>query len=132
MSGKSFLRGIKKVAQLATNPLTIQLIGGLVPGGGTALTGALAIGQKVMASVTSIEARHMGDGQENTGQEKLALAIADFEDYVEAHNALLEPSGKMLQADTEKIKKAVELQVAAFNAFADLKESLKLVDIPKK
>ena len=122
---KSFLRGFKKVGEFATNPMVGGLVAGFVPGAAPALT----IAQKVMGAITAVEARHADTGREVTGPEKLAMVMGDFEDGLEATNALLEASHKRLAADPDKLKKAIDLQVAAFNAFADLKDSLKLVDL---
>lgn len=83
----------------------------------------------VVNSIVRIEASIPQDG---AGPAKAPLVLQDFETNVLSFmRDILAGQGKQITYDVGKLQTAINSQVAAFNAFADLKKSFVISDLPK-
>lgn len=65
------------------------------------------------------------------GKVKQDAVVTDVESALSVTQSALALAGKGLQYDDAKLRTAIDSQVAAINAFANFKDSWKIVDLPK-
>jgi hypothetical protein len=83
---------------------------------------------RTQVAIQTAEAANPADGQ---GPSKSQAVEADFQAGLALTQEILKAQGKLLTYDSERYQKAVALQVSAYNAFRDVKDSFKIVDLPK-
>lgn len=81
---------------------------------------------RIQTAITTVEANNPGDGQ---GGIKASAVIADFEAGLGLTNTILAAKGETVTYDSVALNNAITSQVAAYNAFAALKASLKVVAV---
>lgn len=120
------LKGIGKVALgIATNPVTPMAVSVVAPGFG-------AIVSRISSAIVNIEAAHVqANKEEGNGAERLSFVKTDFQQSLDIMDAFYEERGQDLVYDDLALENAINMQVAAFNAFKKLKDSIKVVDRPK-
>jgi hypothetical protein len=116
MSFLSVLKGIGDVVR-ATAPLVSPLIGAFNPG-------AASIFTTIVGGITKAEDAFKDPGM---GVQKFALVVEEFETSLQLTNDVLGLKGEMLEYDAAALKEMVDSQVAALNAMAKLKASMKVV-----
>ena len=82
----------------------------------------------VQASIVTAEANNPVDGQ---GQLKLDAVVTDFNAAMADMQSFAAVAGKQFTYDGKALQDAISAQTQAYNAFAALKKSFKLADLPK-
>lgn len=113
----------KTLLQVASNPLVESGISMWNPAVGV-------IWKRVASSIVNIEAAHAAAGKTGTGADKLAFVTTDFEESISVTQEILRSQGKSFTYDTGALKEAIDAQVMAYNAFARVKASFKITDVP--
>jgi hypothetical protein len=86
-----------------------------------------AIFARVPAAIIAVEQNNPTDGQ---GKVKEASVINDFVVGLDATQSILAITNKQLTFDEVALKAAIAAQVEAFNQFAKVRASFKVVDLP--
>lgn len=81
----------------------------------------------IQGAVVTAEAQSPVGG----GQIKSQAVIADFQAGLQVTQSVLALEHKTLTYDADKLQAVINAQVAALNAFAELKASFKIEDAPK-
>lgn len=83
---------------------------------------------RLQSAIVTVEA-HSPVG--TAGTLKADIVAQDFDAGLSATQGILALTGKKIVYDAALFAKARDLQVAAYNAMAELKDTFKVVDIPK-
>lgn len=83
---------------------------------------------RISDGVVKAEAQLPQDGQ---GATKLQMVGQDFEAGLTVAQSILATQGKALAYDPKLLEAAISAQVASFNAYKALVDSIKLTDVPK-
>lgn len=124
----NFLSILKKVAGIAVNvEHVIAPIGEMIPGPiGAGFMILDGIFQRVEQAIKGTEAANPADGQ---GNAKSALVIGDFNAALEMFQQIAAVDGKKLVYDATALKAGIDAQVLAYNSWAKVKASFKIVAI---
>lgn len=90
---------------------------------------ALAVAARVDTAINTIEAAHLAAGLEKTGPQKFDFVEKDFAAGFEVARAIAHSRGKDLVYSADKLKAAVNLSVAAKNAYKELIDSFEERDL---
>jgi hypothetical protein len=83
---------------------------------------------RTQVAIQTVEAQNPADGQ---GASKATAVEQDFQAGLALTQEILAAQGKTLTYDSAAFQKAVAAQVLAYNSFAEVKASMKIVDLPK-
>jgi crotonobetainyl-CoA:carnitine CoA-transferase CaiB-like acyl-CoA transferase len=111
----SVLLGIEHVAE--------PIVESLFP----ASTPLFGVFDRLSQAITTVEASITTPG---SGPQKSAAVVADFNAGLQLTQSILALEGKALYYDPAALQTAIDAQVAAFNAFAAVKTSFKVVAQP--
>ena len=123
MSFLSILKTIGKTA-LGIEEIAAPILKTLIP----AAAPILDIFSRLQVAITTAETNNPLDGQ---GVMKATAVVADFESGLGVTQEILSLEGKHLTWDDSALQAAISAQVAAYNAFAALKASFNIEDVPK-
>lgn len=127
MSFISILRRIGTVA-LGIEHIASPLVGALVPGAGPAMVVLDSIFAHVQTAIVTVEANNPVTA---AGPQKADAVVADFQAGLDVTNQVLALEGKTLTYDGALLQKAIADQVSAYNGFAAVKASFKVVPLVK-
>ena len=125
----SFISILTKVGQVALGieRAAAPMIETFLPASTPIIAAVDGIVGRIQGSITTVEANNPMDGQ---GQIKSAAVVTDFQDGIAIAQEVLAMEGKSLTYDSAALTTAITAQVAAYNAFATLKASIKIVALP--
>jgi len=126
----SFLSILKNVGTVALGieHIAAPIISATVPGAGIILSRVDSIVSLVQSGIQRQEITNPATA---SGPDK-ALAVAnDFEAGLAITNEVMATQGKTMVYDKVALKTAIDAQVAAYNAMAAVKASMRMVDLPK-
>ena len=122
----SFLSILRKIGStvIGAERVVAPIAEDLLPAYSGTIAALDGIFQRLQAAIATAETTLPQDGQ---GSVKLPAVIADFDAGLELTQSILAAEGKKLTYDPVQLKAAIDSQVAAFNAMADVKASFKIV-----
>jgi hypothetical protein len=106
--------------------VSVPIIGALIPGAAPILGAIDSIFQRVLGTIVTVEMQSPAGG----GPDKMAASVGAFNDGLEMTQSILALEKKRLTYDQAKLQEAITAQVAAFNAFAQVKASFKVESLP--
>lgn len=130
----SFLSILKKVGSVALGieHLAAPIVSALVPGSAGVFAVVDSITARVQNSITTQEFLSPTTG---SGPQRAAAVVQDFENLLNLSDDVIAPilaaRGEVLSYDHAALQTAIDAQVAAYNAFAALKASIKIVPLVK-
>jgi len=123
----SFISVLKKIGQVAIGieHVAAPVVSSLIPGAAPIIGALDNLFTRVQTTIQTVELTSPVGG----GQLKAAVVVTDFEAGLETTQAVLALTGKHLEYDAALLQDAINNQVAAYNSFAKLKGSFKVVDL---
>jgi hypothetical protein len=125
----SFISILKQVGVVAAviEHAAAPIITAAVPGTGIVVG---QLDQLVTRVQTSIQAAEIANPAAAAGAQKSASVASDFEASFNLANSFLALEGKTLTYDKDLLTTAINTQVAAYNALAAVRTSVKVVPLP--
>ncbi len=122
----SFLSVLGKIGStaLSIEHVAAPIISTFVPGAAPVLAIVDSFVPRVQASIQTVEAANPASG---LGAAKSAAVVADFEAGLALFQGVLAGRGEQLVFDRAALEAAIAGQVAAYNGFATVKASFKIV-----
>jgi hypothetical protein len=126
----SFISILKQVGTVAlgVEHLAAPIIAATVPGAGVVVSRLDNIFSRLQSTIQTVE---LTNPISAAGPAKAAAVATDFKASLALTQEVLALQGKSLTWDDTTLNEAISAQVAAFNAFAKVKASLQMVDLPK-
>ena len=126
----SFLSILKTVGKVALAAEHIIALGAemILPAYAAPIAAVDGLLQNVQAAIITKEIQNPVDGQ---GQLKAAAVTQDFNSMLSLAQEALAIGGKTISYDPTKLQAVIDAQTAAYNNWAALKGTFKIVDVPK-
>jgi hypothetical protein len=124
----SFVSILKKIVGVATGieQIAVPVAETVLPQFAPLIAEADGIFKRLQTTVATVEASNPAAGQ---GQIKAAAVTADFQSGLALVQQVLALEGKTLTYDDTALQTAINSQVAAYNAMAQIQASFKIVPI---
>jgi hypothetical protein len=124
----SFVSILKRIGAVATGieQIAVPAAEAALPQFAPLIAEADGIFKRLQTTVATVEASNPADGQ---GQLKAQAVTTDFQASLELVQQVLALEGKTLTYDDTSLQTAINSQVAAYNAMAQIQASFKIVPI---
>lgn len=122
----NFFNALKKIVPIVqgVSHVAIPIAAGLYPPAAPALLALDNIVGRVQNTMVTVEQQ---SSDTTTGTSKEAAVIQDFQTYINDLKSSLGLAGKIVQYDEVELKAAITSQHDAYNHFAKVKASIKIV-----